>query len=341
MKKLTIVTDTWVPNVNGVVTSISHIQQILQTQNCAVAIIQPADFPTIRLPTDKELRLSLATRRKIEKLIRQQKPDFIHLATEGPLGLSARFACLKNRWHFTAAYHTRLPEYIQDRLHSTALAKLSYDYLRWFHNAADRTLVSTESLKTELAGKKIINLAVSPLVGVDIQLFKKNPEAKLPEGWQKPVFVFFGRLAPEKNLPAFLDLDLPGTKLVMGEGPQKPFLEKTYGKTTKFMGILKQQALVDVLSVCDVMVFPSKTDTFGLVMIEALACGLPVAAYNVSGPKDIIEIGVDGYMGDDLKSAALACLKLKGENCRKKAEQFSWESASEKFLAHQVASQVI
>lgn len=329
MKKIAIVTDAWSKNVSGVVTSILHTKKELEKKGFSVSIIHPGMFRSIPLPSYSEIRLAIFSKRKISKLLKEIKPDYIHISTEGTLGLTARNACVKNGWNFTTAYHTRLPEYVEVRVHS--LKKTTYKYLRWFHSKSKKIIVSTDSLKKELEAKNFKNIVTIPL-GVDLELFKKNKKALIPEGLKKPIFTFLGRVAPEKNITAFLGCRLPGTKLIIGDGPHKEKLEKKYKTNTVFVGFKKGKDLIDLLSISDVFVFPSKTDTFGLVLVEALACGLPIAAYNVQGPKNIITNGFDGFLGANLAENAKKCLKINKENCRKTARKYSWKIYASKFI---------
>ena len=332
MKKILLVTDAWAPHANGVTrVQDAHIS-FLKARGYEVAVIEPSQFNTIPLPTYSEIRLALFARRRIAKVIDEQQPDAIHLMTEGPLGWAARAVCMKKGIPFTTWYHTHFQLYVDVRLRG--LLRPVSALLRRFHSAAVRTMVSTESLKNNLesAGFKR-NIVIVPL-GVDTELFVRNPAAPPPAGGPlpKPIFVYFGRLAPEKSPEEFLKLDLPGTKLVIGDGPLRAALEKKY-PDTRFLGRYKAgKEFVDQLSLCDVFVFPSRTETFGLVILEALACGIKVAAHDAMGPRDIITEGKDGYLSEDLRGAALNCLELSPLDCRKKAEQFSWEHSADAFL---------
>lgn len=331
MKKIIIATDVWSKNVNGVVTSILYKKQELEKRNFKVFMVHPGLFRNLPLPTYREIRLAIFTKSKIEKMLQRIKPDYVHIETEGPVGLAIRMACLKNNWKFTTSHHTRLPEYVAVRLKSELAGKLTWKYLRWFHSTSQKIIVSTKSLKQELLRRKFKNLAVIPF-GVDLDLFKKNPKAKVPLNLKKPIFTFLGRVATEKNLEAFLNCKLPGSKLIIGDGPQRKSLQKQYGEKATFVGHKKGQQIVDLLSISDVFVFPSRTDTFGLVVVEALACGLPVAAYRIHGPKDVITSGKDGFLGPNLTKNVLNCLKLDRSNCRKKALHYSWDSFTSKFM---------
>jgi len=334
MQSLIIITDTWLGMTNGVATVIAQTKKALENKEIKVTVIHPGLFFSIPTPSYPEVRLSFP-KIKIAPLIKSENPDFIHISTEGPMGLAARGICIKNKWHFTSAYHTRFPEYMEARLKMSFIKGLTYKYLRWFHSKSTHLIVSTPSLKLELEKKGFKNLAVVPL-GVNTEVFKRNLNAQIPEGLNSPIFVFLGRVAIEKNIRAFLDCSLPGSKMVIGDGPQRKTLEKKYKDRVLFTGYKKGQELVDLLSVSDVFVLPSKTDTFGLTIVEAMACGLPVAAYNVQGPRDIISDGVDGFLGDDLQANAVKCLNLNREACRKKALSYSWENSGEEFIKYLV-----
>lgn len=332
MKRIIIVTDVW-ENVNGVVTSIRQLKYLLEQQGFVVNIIHPGDFYNVPLPTYSEIKISLSTRSHMVRLFDELKPDYIHIATEGPLGVVARMACLHSKYNFTSAFYTDLPQYIEVRFHG--FKETTFKYLEWFHSKSKGIMVNTNSSLQLLKKRKFKNLTLVPL-GIDVNFFKKNTKAKLPSGLTKPVFVFLGRLAPEKNVEAFLDCNLPGTKLVIGDGPSRKSLEKKYKKNTVFVGYKTGQELVDLLSTSDVFVFPSLTDTFGLVILEAMACGLPVAGYDATGTRDLVTNGVDGYFGSDLVQNAINCLELKSKDCRKKAEQYSVEKWVENFKKHLV-----
>lgn len=330
--KLAIVTDAWLPQVNGVITVFENIIGFLNRDGFEVSVIHPGLFTTLPLLFYPEIRLSLLPRRKIENLFAQEKPDYIHIATEGPLGLAARLVCTKKKLAFTTSYHTHFSHYTNVRL--GYFFKTVYAYLKWFHNAGAYTFVATQSLKTELEARGFRNVVLWPL-GIDTELFKRKenvPRSDFP----KPVFVYFGRIAVEKNVEEFLTCNLPGTKLVIGDGPLRNNLEKTYGASSVFTGYKKREELVDWLSICDVFVFPSRTETFGLVVLEALAMDMPVAAHNVMGPKDIITDGVDGYLDENLEQAAIKCLQLSRKKCREKALLYSWDKSAKAFIQNLV-----
>jgi glycosyltransferase involved in cell wall biosynthesis len=332
MKKIVIISDVLTSGqVNGVGTWIINTKKELEKKEHKVIIVDATYFShTFPLPSYPEIRLVLTLKKTVENLLRDLKPDVLHIATEGTLGLLARQVCTTNNWQFTSSYHTRFPEYIYVRTKLRILENAVYTYIRWFHSKSTHVVVTTEQLRIELEEKKIQHLTVVPL-GVDIDLFRRNklaPNSTL----EKPIFVYLGRIAPEKNVEAFLNCKLPGSKLIIGDGPARNELEKKYKDTAHFVGYKKGQELVDLLSISNVAVFSSKTDTFGLTIIEALACGLPVAAYNVQGPNSIITEGKDGFLGDNLEENSIKCLSLKQEDCVEKARLYSWKHATARFL---------
>ncbi len=333
MKSIVIATDTWSPNVNGVVTSLLYTKKILEARNFRVRIVHPGEFMSLPLPSYSEIRLSWAWKQQLDEIVRQERPDYIHIATEGSLGLAVRQMCIQNRYHFTTAYHTKLPEYVSMRL--GGFGGVTQRYLKWFHNAGDGAMVSTDSLKRELVGEGFERVVVTPL-GVDVDLFSKNNNSNALPDLARPIFVFLGRVAIEKNIRAFLDARVPGTKVVIGDGPDKEKLEEEFRGKAIFTGYKTGQELIDILSVARVMVFPSRTDTLGLVILEALACSLPVAAFDVGGPKDIITNGLDGYAGNNIEESIKNCLNLRPEDCRAKALGFSWERSVDLFIENLV-----
>ncbi len=335
-EKILIVTDAWRPQKNGVVIAVEKMKELLEKKGYGVAIAHPY-LSSFRLPLFfyPEIEFSIFPSRIIRTMVAKEMPDYIHIATEGPLGLAARNYCVRNKIRFTTSYHTHYPIYLKLRL--GFLFDAAYRYIRWLHRDAVRTMVATETMKEELLTRKFEHLVIWPL-GVDVDFFKKNEHATLPDylkDTKKPLFIYFGRVAIEKNVEAFLKCDLPGTRLVVGGGPQCAELKRNYGNTAIFAhteGYKKDKELVDLLSLADVFVFPSKTETFGLVALEALACELPVAAYNVMGPKDIIRNNVDGVLDDDLENAALRCLTLSRKKLRERALAFSWDNSAEAFI---------
>ncbi len=325
--RILIATDAWSPQVNGVVRTLQTTIEQLRQRGEQVEVIEPGAFPTLPCPTYPEIRLSLLPYRAVRARVRDFDPDVVHLATEGPLGLAARRAALRMGIPLTSAYHTRFPEYIRPRL-GVPLA-WTYAYLRWFHGAARATLVPTRGICDELRSRGLRNLAVWSR-GVDTGVFHPRPDSRLPG--RPPVFLYVGRVAVEKNIDAFLELDLPGTKWVAGEGPELPRIRRRY-PDVRFLGVLSQDRLAEVYSGADVFVFPSRTDTFGLVLVEALACGCPVAAYPVSGPLDVIGDSPAGVLHEDLRSACLQALRIPRHNAVAHARRFSWARATEQFLS--------
>ncbi|MFA6414989.1 MAG: glycosyltransferase family 1 protein [Candidatus Paceibacterota bacterium] len=328
VKKIVLVTDAWAPQVNGVVRVLDALIPLLTARGYEVVVVEPGQFTTVPLPFYREIRLALFPRGRIKKLLASERPDAVCLVTEGPLGWAARAVCKEQGIPFTTWYHSHFQLYVDIRFRG--LLRPIYALIRRFHRAAVRTMVSTPSLKRELESAGFRNVVLMPL-GVDTKLFTRNPAPPLPP-LSKPVFVYFGRLAPEKSPEEFLKLDLPGTKLVIGDGPLRAKLEKRYGSTHLFVGYKRGAELVDWLSLADVFVFPSRTETFGLVVLEALACGIPVAAHDVMGPRDILTVGKDGHVSDDLREAALKCLELSREDCREAAERYSWEHSADSLI---------
>lgn len=335
MKKILLVSDAWAPQTNGVVRVLDVLIPLLRARGYAVTVIEPGQFRTVPLPFYPEIRLALFARRRIAETLREVQPDVVCIVTEGALGWAARSVCQERGIPFITWYHSHFQLYVDARLHG--LMRPVFMFIRRFHSGAVRTMVSTESLKKELESGGFENLVVMPL-GVDTELFIRNPTPDL-SALPKPVFAYFSRLAPEKNPEEFLKLTLPGTKLVIGDGPLRKKLEKKYGSEHTFVGFKRGQELVDWLSLADVFVFPSMTETFGLVALEALACGIPVAAHDVMGPRDIVEHGKDGYLSNDLQEAALKCLDLSQEDCRAKALTYSWERSADVFIENLFGAQ--
>ncbi len=327
MTKLLIATDAWGPQINGVVRSLENIAAHAAGFGVDVRFLTPTDFWTLPLPGYREIRLALANPRRVAGFIADFNPDFIHIATEGPIGLATRRACLAGKRTFTTSYHTRFPEYVAARL--PVPMRMSYAALRRFHSAAAGTMVSSPSLENVLAGHGFRNL-MRWSRGVDGTLFRPRPENALA-GLPRPIFLFVGRLAVEKNIEAFLKLDLPGSKVIVGDGPLQTRLAASYPQA-HFLGSRSGEALAEIYSSADVFVFPSRTDTFGIVLLEALASGVPVAAFPVTGPLDVIGNSGTGVLSHDLREAALRALDISREHCRKYAAKFTWKESARQFF---------
>jgi glycosyltransferase involved in cell wall biosynthesis len=323
-----VATDAWHPQINGVVRTLTSLARAASKLGVAIDFLNPEGFPSIPVPTYPGLRLALPSPVRIAQRIERAAPDAIHIATEGPIGHMVRRYCVNQGLPFTTSYTTRFPEYISARL---AIPEAwSYAVLRRFHAAATVTMVSTPSLMAEFTQRGFKNLGMWTR-GVDACLFA--PEHAIALDFPRPIFVSVGRIAVEKNLEAFLSLDLPGTKVVIGQGPQKAALQRRF-PDAKFLGLLEDRALAAHLAAADVFVFPSRTDTFGVVQLEALACGVPIAAYPVTGPSDVIADHPIGVMDEDLRVACLKALRLSRQDCRSFALTRSWENSARQFIGH-------
>ncbi len=331
LQRILIVTDAWTPQVNGVVRTLRTVADELAAMGHDVDVIGPDRFRTIPCPTYPDIRLSVLVRRKLARMIAGFRPDALHIATEGPLGIAARSWARRNGAAFTTAFHTRFPEYIAARIRVPL--RLSYAAMRRFHAAGAGMMVATASLRRELAARGFADLRDWSR-GVDLDLFR--PEPREDWGLPRPVFIYVGRVAVEKNIEAFLALDLPGSKVVVGDGPALSGLRRRFPEA-HFAGIRHGEALARAYAGADVFVFPSRTDTFGLVLLESLACGTPVAAYPVTGPADLLGAAVGiGAVDADLRAACLAALGADRAACRAFAERFSWRTCAELFVANLV-----
>ncbi len=333
MTKILIVTDAWRPQINGVVRSLERLASELAKISVEVDFLTPLEFVTIPCPTYPEIRLALTTRSKVMKRIEQSKPDFVHVATEGPLGILTRKAVTRDGPGFTTSYHTRFPEYLSARL--PVPERWTYAWLRSFHNLGLGCMVATDTLKRELSDRGFNNLMTWSR-GVDQTLF--HPRQDKVYNLPRPIFLNVGRVSVEKNLDAFLSLDLPGSKVVIGDGPHLEMLKRKY-PDAHFLGAMVGEELARHYSDADVFVFPSRTDTFGNVVIEAFASGLPVAAYPVMGPLDIIADSGAGALSEDLREAALMALEIPRDVALARAGAFTWEGTTRQFLDNVVMAQ--
>jgi glycosyltransferase involved in cell wall biosynthesis len=330
-QRILVVSDAWHPQVNGVVRTLSTVVEELRRTGDTIEVIGPDRFLSVPTPGYAEIRLAVAPWQRLRRLVDAFAPDAVHIATEGPLGWAMRALCRRRDWRFTTSFHTRFPEYLHAR--TRLPVALSWAVMRRFHAAGAGTFCATPSLARELAGRGFAQL-VAWSRGVDLERFR--PEAAdgaTPEPWEampRPIFLYAGRVAVEKNIEAFLSLDLPGSKVVVGDGPQRAALTRRFPQA-HFTGWRSGAALARAYARADVFVFPSRTDTFGLVLLEALACGTPVAAYPVTGPIDVIANDPVGALDEDLRAACLRALSADRATCRAHAERFSWAACAARF----------
>jgi glycosyltransferase involved in cell wall biosynthesis len=330
-RRILIVSDAWLPQVNGVVRTLQAVVAALRAAGDVVEVIGPDRFATAPTPGYAEIRLAIAPRRRLTRLADEFRADAVHIATEGPLGWAMRGLCRRRGWRFTSSFHTKFPDYLHAR---TRIPKAwSWALMRHFHAPSAATLCATPSLAAELAARGFGHV-VPWSRGVDVARFR--PEAAAdgePEAWEslpRPIFLVAGRVAVEKNLEAFLALDLPGSKVVVGDGPQRAALMRRF-PDAHFAGWRENGRLARSYAAADVFVFPSRTDTFGLVLLEALACGTPVAAFPVTGPLDVIGDLPVGALAEDLRAACLRALRADRATCRAHAALFSWEACALRF----------
>jgi glycosyltransferase involved in cell wall biosynthesis len=323
--RILVATDAWHPQVNGVVRTLTMMADAARHFGVDVSFLSPLSFRTVAMPSYPDLRLALPYQAKIARLIAEARPDSIHIATEGPIGLSVRRYCRKHGLPFTTSFHTRFPEYISARL--PIPESWIWAGLRWFHRASLAVMAATPALASELRTRGFRNVVLWPR-GVDTGQF--HPRAA-DLGLPRPVFLSVGRLAVEKNLEAFLELDLPGTKVVVGDGPARTSLARKYPNAV-FLGARQGEHLAEAYAAADIFVFPSKTDTFGLVLLEALASGLPVAAFPVTGPRDVIGTAPVGALNDDLRMACLSALAISPQACLAFAARHTWEASARAFV---------
>ncbi|MGH8231968.1 MAG: glycosyltransferase family 4 protein, partial [Steroidobacteraceae bacterium] len=329
--RIMIVSDAWFPQTNGVVNTLAQTAAWLGRFGHEVRLATPGDYPTFPCPTYPEIRVAVRPYRQLASRIGGFRPQALHIATEGPLGLAARRYCRRHGLRFTTSYHTQFPQYLRSRL-PMPLA-VSYTLLRWFHGAAQNCMVSTQSVHNELAARGFHNL-VRWRRGVDTQLFRPRDKSWL--NLPRPIAAYVGRVAVEKNVDAFLGMEWSGSKIVIGDGPERIRLQAQFPQAV-YAGYRFGEDLAAHLAAADVLVFPSRTDTFGLVNLEAMACGVPVAAYPVTGPIDVVQEGVTGALDIDLARAAQRALRIDPRACRQRALQSGWDTCTHEFEGNLVA----
>lgn len=328
MSRILIVSDAWLPLTNGVVTTLGQTVRCLERLGNEVRVIHPGLFATVPCPSYPEIRIAVSPAAAVARAIEAFQPQALHIATEGPLGWAARRHCLARGLRFTSSYHTQFPQYLRSRL--PIPLSLSYAVLRTFHSAAQRCMVSTPSVQRELAGRGFRNL-VRWSRGVNTELFR--PRSKDFLTLPRPIAAYAGRVAVEKNIDAFLEMPWSGSKIVIGDGPERRRLEGRY-RDAVFAGFRFGEDLAAHIAAADVLVFPSRTDTFGLVMLEAMACAVPVAAYPVTGPIDVVEDGLTGALDELLPRAAERALSIDPGACRERALRSGWEACAREFESH-------
>ncbi len=332
--RIAFITDAWHPQINGVVTTIQNTCSTLEQLGHRITIISPDQFTTIPCPSYPSIRLAVACYGKLSQQLDELKPQRIHIATEGPLGIAARRYCIKHNLSFTTSFHTLFAEYINLRFKIPL--SLGYGFLRWFHAPAKKVMVATPSVEADLKAKGFKNYFVRWSRGVNSDFYYPRDDDFL--SLPRPIAMFVGRVAVEKNIKAFLSLDFPGTKVVVGDGPQLKELKDKFPDAV-FAGFQSGEPLARYMASADVFVFPSLTDTFGIVMLDALASGVPVAAFPVTGPLDVITSDKVGKLDEDLKKAMTEALKLDPNDCRRFALNYSWVNCAEQFFNHLVPSQ--
>ena len=330
--KILVVTDAWHPQVNGVVRTLGHVAREARALGVEVEFLSPDQFWTLPMPSYPEIRLALAGPGGVERRLERIQPDAIHVATEGPLGHAMRRICLRRDLPFTTSFHTRFPDYLAERLPLPErwTRDASWAWLRRFHAPGAAVLAATPTLVSELTMRGFNNVKLWSR-GVDAELF--NPHAKADLNLPRPIFLTVGRVALEKNLEAFLELDLPGTKLVVGDGPLRNVLARKFPDAV-FFGPRRNGALAGIYATADVFVFPSCTDTFGLVLLEALASGTPVAAFPAAAPRDVIGETSVGVLDEDLRRACLGALECSRHECRDFALGMTWAACARTFVEH-------
>jgi glycosyltransferase involved in cell wall biosynthesis len=332
MTKILVATDAWHPQVNGVVRTLNHVAREARALDADLEFLSPEGFWTLPMPGYPEIRLALTGPGDIERRLDRTRADAVHVATEGPIGHAVRRVCMKRGMPFTTSFHTRFPDYLASRLPVPErwTSDVAWAWLRRFHGASAAVLAATPTLVNELGERGFARAKLWPR-GVDAQLFRPRKGATLNP--PRPIFLTVGRLAIEKNLDAFLKLDLPGSKVVVGDGPARGHLEKAYPDAV-FLGSHQGEALAAIYAAADVFVFPSRTDTFGLVLLEALASGVPVAAFPAAAPRDVIGDAPVGVLDEDLRLACLGALECSRDDCREFALGMTWAASAQTFLTH-------
>jgi len=328
MARIILTTDAWYPQVNGVVRTIDMTAQTLRKQGHVVDVIEPTGLLALSVPFYPEIRICLPRTGPLSKRILKFDPDHIHVTTEGPLGIAVRQFCRNRGWHFSTSYHTKFPEYLK-RL-AFVPRRWTYVYMRWFHSKAEPLMTATPSLQAELTKRRFMANIARWSRGVDLKLFRPQPQLASP--WKSPVMLYVGRVSFEKNVDAFLNLKVPGTKVIVGDGPARSQWQKQFPDAV-FLGYKRGEELAACYAMSDLFVFPSLTDTFGLVVIEALATGVPVAAFPATGPVDIITRPELGACDDDLGKAVERALKFGDRDaCIAEAQKYTWEACTKEFL---------
>jgi glycosyltransferase involved in cell wall biosynthesis len=330
--KILVATDAWHPQVNGVVRTLGHVAREARTLGVELEFLTPGEFWTLPMPSYPEIRLALPGPGDVERRLERARPDAIHVATEGPLGHAVRRVCMRRGLPFTTSLHTRFPDYLAERLPVPErwTCDVTWGWLWRFHSAGAAVLAATPTLGAELTGRGFKNVKLWPR-GVDANFFRPRRGGGLD--LPRPIFLTVGRLAVEKNVEAFLKLDLPGSKLVVGDGPARAQLAKAYPDAV-FLGSRDGEALAEIYAAADVFVFPSRTDTFGLVLLEALASGVPVAGFPAAAPRDVIGAAPVGVLDEDLRRACLEALECSRADCRDFALGMTWQASAQKFLEH-------
>lgn len=327
--KILIASDAWYPQVNGVVRTLDEVTESLRDLGHDIGMLTSQGRRTMGLPGYPEIQLGWISQKDISTYVDKFKPDCIHIATEGPIGMAVRRWCLRHDVNFTTGYHTRFPEYVAMRIPLPGIEKLTYAVLRRFHGPSHAVLAPTPSITRQLQEKGFDNV-VTWTRGVDHEQFRPVKQ-DLPRHGPGPVMAYTGRIAVEKGLEDFLAADVSGTKVVIGDGPARKFLQAKYPDAV-FTGYKFGEDLTANMAACDVFVFPSRTDTFGLVLLEAMACGLPVAAYPVPGPIDVVEHGVSGWLDEDLAAAIQNAITLAPADAIARAAKFSWAETARQFV---------